>query len=188
MSNAVSALQGASYPGFAQIEEQGLRGMITLRGDFADAKFKKAVKALAGVDVPAQTSCTVGKTHVVAWMSPDELLILCPYTEVEAGVAMLTKALSGTHFLAANVSDARAVFRVVGDKAREVMAKLAPVDMSSAAFPEGHFRRTRLAQAPAAFWMPDAQTVELICFRSQADYVFELLKRAAMPGAEVGLF
>jgi len=145
MSNAVSALQGAAYEGYARIEERGLRGMITLRGNFADAKFKKAIKALAGVDVPAQTSCTAGKTHVVAWM-------------------------------------ARAVFRISGDKAREVICKLAPVDMSPKAFPAGHFRRTRLAQTPAAFWMPDAQTVELICFRSVADYVFGLLSRAAMPG------
>jgi len=185
MSNAVSALQGAAYEGYARIEERGLRGMITLRGNFADAKFKKAIKALAGVDVPAQTSCTAGKTHVVAWMSPDELLILCPHAEAEAGVATLTKALSGTHFLAANVSDARAVFRISGDKAREVICKLAPVDMSPKAFPAGHFRRTWLAQTPAAFWMPDAQTVELICFRSVADYVFGLLSRAAMPGSEV---
>ncbi|MEM9584890.1 MAG: sarcosine oxidase subunit gamma family protein [Pseudomonadota bacterium] len=185
MSNSVSALQGAAYTGFASIEEQGLRGMITLRGDFKDATFKSAVKALAGVDVPLQTRCNAGAHHTVAWMSPDELLFLCPYEEAAAGVAALTEALRGTHFLAANVSDARAVFRVTGEKARDVIAKLAPVDMTASAFAEGHFRRTRLAQTPAAFWMPDAQTVELICFRSVADYVFALLSRAAVPGSEV---
>ena len=32
MSNAVSALNGASFTGIAKIEEAGLQGMITVRG------------------------------------------------------------------------------------------------------------------------------------------------------------
>ncbi|MCY4179133.1 MAG: sarcosine oxidase subunit gamma, partial [Litoreibacter sp.] len=79
MSNAVSPLQGASFDGFARIEEQGLRGMITLRGDLADGGFGKAVAALTGCDVPDTRRCEVKGDYAVAWMSPDELLILCPH-------------------------------------------------------------------------------------------------------------
>ncbi|MGC1503573.1 MAG: sarcosine oxidase subunit gamma, partial [Sulfitobacter sp.] len=50
------------------------------------------------------------------------------------------------------------------------------------------FRRTRLAQVPAAFWMPDAETVQIICFRSVAQYVFDVLNVAAQCGSEVGAF
>ncbi len=185
MSNAVSALQGATYEGYVTVTEMGLRGMITLRGDLSSAKLKKAVKSVTGVDVPSVNSVAVQADNAVAWMSPDELLILCPHEDAEQTVEKLSNALKGQHFLAANVSDARAVFQLQGKACREVIAKLAPVDMSPNAFPAGHFRRTRLAQTPAAFWMPDTQTVELICFRSVAGYVFDLLSRAAMPGAEV---
>ncbi|MEM7469798.1 MAG: sarcosine oxidase subunit gamma family protein [Pseudomonadota bacterium] len=185
MSNAVSALQDASFDGFARVAEQGLRGMITLRGDLADAGFKKAVKSLTGCTVPDVRHCEAKGDYAVAWMSPDELLILCDHSVAEAGVTQLNEALAGTHFLVANVSDARAVFRVTGANARQVISKLAPVDMSPEAFSTGDFRRTRLAQTPAAFWMPDAQTVELICFRSAAEYVFGILGRAAMPGTEI---
>jgi sarcosine oxidase subunit gamma len=188
MSNAVSALQGEAYAGFATITEQGLRGMITLRGDLASAPLKKAVKALTGLGVPSTRGCVLSDSHGVAWMSPDELLILCPYAKAEAGVAELSKALAGQHFLAANMSDARAVFAISGEGARDVIAKLAPVDMALDAFTAGEIRRTRLAQAPAAFWLRDAETIEVMCFRSQAEYVFELLKRAAQPGTETGLF
>ncbi len=188
MSNAVSALQGVSYDGYVKVTEQGLRGMITLRGDLASAKLKTAVSKLSGVKVPAVNACAFKGAYGVAWMSPDELLILCPYDAAEAGVAQLSKALKGQHFLAANVSDARAVFQIEGAQVREVLAKLAPVDLSEGAFQLGQLRRTRIAQAPAAFWLKDAGTAEVICFRSQADYVFELFKRAAMPGAEVGVF
>lgn len=185
MSNAVSALQGASYSGYVEVAEQGLQGMITLRGSLEDKALRAAVKKLTGLDVPGVTSCAFEERNGVAWISPDELLILCPYAEAAAATETLSEALTGTHHLAANMSDARAVFRVTGAKAREVIAKLAPVDMSPAAFPEGHARRTRLAQAPAAFWMRGEDTVELICFRSQASYVFELLSRAAMVGSEL---
>ncbi len=188
MSNAVSALQGEAHTGFATITEQGLRGMITLRGDLSAAPMKKAVKALTGSGVPQMRGCVLSDSHGVAWMSPDELLILCPYTHAEAAVAELSKALAGQHFLAANMSDARAVFAITGSAARQVVAKLAPVDMAQSAFSEGEIRRTRLAQAPAAFWLRDAEMIEVMCFRSQAEYVFELLKRAAQPGSETGLF
>lgn len=188
MSNRISALQGDSYDGYVTIAEQGLCGMITLRGDLASAKLKTAVTKLTGTKVPDMNACSFKGAFGVAWMSPDELLILCPYEAAEAGVAQLSKALQGQHFLAANMSDARAVFQLDGTAIREVLAKLAPVDMSEQGFQQGMVRRTRLAQVPAAFWLQDTDSARVICFRSQADYVFELLKRAAMPGAEIGLF
>ena len=188
MSNAVSALQGKSYQGYVTVTEMGLRGMITVRGDLSSTKMRNAVTAIARVDYPGQNECNCVAERGIAWMSPDELLVMCPHAEAEADVAKITNTLKGQHFLAANVSDARAVFYIKGRQAREVIAKLAPIDMSPEAFPAGHFRRTRLAQTPAAFWLRDAETIELICFRSVADYVFDLLKRAATPGAEVNAY
>ena len=47
MSKAVSALAGVRAGGLVEIEETGLRGMITLRGDLSSGPLKKAVKFLA---------------------------------------------------------------------------------------------------------------------------------------------
>jgi sarcosine oxidase subunit gamma len=121
-------------------------------------------------------------------MSPDELLVRVPYAAVEDKLAAMTKTLGTSHALAVNVSDARAVFRVSGAHAREVLAKLAPVDLSEEAFKAGDFRRTRLAQVAAAFWMEEGGSFRVVCFRSVADYVFKLLKVAAQRGSEVGVF
>jgi sarcosine oxidase subunit gamma len=77
---------------------------------------------------------------------------------------------------------------VSGAGAREVLAKLCPVDLSPDAFTPGMFRRTRMAQVPAAFWLDAEDTFHLICFRSVADYAFNLLKTAALPGGEVGVY
>ena len=121
-------------------------------------------------------------------MSPDELLIMCGYSEVSAALGKITKALGKSHALAANVSDARAVFEVSGPHARDVLAKLAPVDLAPDVFTHGMFRRTRMAQVPAAFWLREADTFQIICFRSVGQYMFDLLKVAAQPGSEVGYF
>ncbi len=188
MSKAVSALQGASYQGYVTVEELGLRGMITLRGDLASAKLKSAVKVAAGVAVPKQRKVSLDGDVGVAWMSPDELLVMVPYEGVEGAIASIDKTLKGQHYLAVNVSDARAVFELRGDAAAEVIAKLCPVDMAPGQFGPGDFRRSRMAQVPAAFWMVDETTIRIVCFRSVADYVFKLLKDAAEPGGEVGHF
>ncbi len=188
MSDAVSPLNGAKYEGFVTVKAMGLQGMITFRGDLSAAKVKKAVKTVAGTDMPGQRECHMSGDTGVAWMSPDELLIFVPYADVDAKLDELHKALEGQHFLAVNVSDARAMFHLEGNGAREVIAKLSPVDMSPNAFGPGEIRRTRLAQIPAAFWMPDTTSVQIVCFRSVAEYGFNLLKTAAEPGSEVGMF
>jgi sarcosine oxidase subunit gamma len=189
MSEAVSALNGATIEGFVKVAECGLSGMITLRGDLGSARLKKAVKTLCGVEPPARGHIAMVGEMAVAWMSPDELLLMVPHAQADALCARLDEALSGDHALAVNVSDARAVFRVSGGAGvREVIAKLCPVDMSASAFGPGQFRRTRLAQIPAAIWMPEEGVMQIVCFRSVAQYAFDLLKNAAMPGSEVGLF
>lgn len=45
-----------------------------------------------------------------------------------------------------------------------------------------------MAQIPAAIWMEPDGTFGVICFRSVAEYAFDLLKTAAMPGSAVKCF
>ncbi|KJZ20383.1 sarcosine oxidase subunit gamma [Loktanella sp. S4079] len=182
MSNAVSALNGKVAPGEVTIREDGLRGMITLRADLADSKVKSVCTGLSGVDfpMPGHANCVGDKG--LCWMSPDEMLILVPYAEVEAALELINKNLKKKHFLAENVSDARALILVEGSYARDVIAKLAPVDLHPDVFGPGDFRRSHLGQVAAAFWMRDADTFEVICFRSVAEYTFGLLEASAQAG------
>ena len=189
MSEAQSALMGASFDGIAKVEECGLQGMITLRGDLSAAALKKAAAAASGGSaIPASLKVNGGLGGGVAWMSPDEALILCSHEEAQSRTEALAKALAKTHALAVNVSDARAVFRVSGGSAREVLAKLCPLDLSPDSFGPGDFRRTRMAQNAAALWMEEDGSIGIICFRSTAQYVFDLLSVAAQEGSEVGIF
>lgn len=160
------------------------RGMITLRGDLKAAKLGKAVKAVTGQGVP-QAGCYLGdQASGVAWMSPDELLLMVPYAQVADALKALDAALAGSHYLAADVSDARAVFTVEGPHAREALARLCPVDFHAETFKAGDFRRTRMAQIAAAVWMHE-DGFGVVCFRSVADYAEAILRNAAK-GAPVG--
>lgn len=186
MFDAVTALGGETYrAGIATIREADLQGMITLRGDLSSDAIKKAVKAATGAGVPETRSCSVEGDTGVAWMSPDELLVLVPYDAVDTVLAKMQKALGQAHALVVNVSDARAMFHVEGTLSQDVLGKLCPVDTTGEAFPEGVIRRTRMAQVPAALWRTGEESFGVICFRSQARYVFDLLKVAAQPGSEV---
>jgi sarcosine oxidase, subunit gamma len=181
MSNPVSALNGQSYDGFAQITEIGPMGMITLRCDLAEKPVAAALKKL-GLSVPAPRRIAKAGARSVGWMSPDELLLILPYTEVAATLETLNKALAKIHFLAVDVSDARAVFRIEGDKANQVLAKLCPVDLAK--LEPNELRRTRAAQVAAAFWAEDGGYT-LVSFRSVAGYVMGLLTVSSTKGAEI---
>ena len=190
MSEALSAMAGAAAHGFVDVAEAGLIGMVTIRGDLSDTDFAHAVGSVTHCGLPDVRGAVSAETDQLLWMSPDELLLVCPHSEAEAWVQALTAALAGQHHLAVNVSDARAVFRVTGTDAaiREALAKLTPADMRATSLPVGEVRRTRMAQVPAAIWFDSTEQATVVCFRSVGAYVFGLLSGAAKNGSEVGHF
>jgi sarcosine oxidase, subunit gamma len=158
------------------------RGMITLRGDLA-----AVAGALGGLPLPGIGQITTMGDRALAWMSPDELLLMLPPADVTATLGQMSQSLQGVHHLAADVTDARALFALTGPDAREVIAKLSPADLHPSQFGPGQMRRTRLGQVAAAFWMQEDRTIMVICFRSVADYVAALLAQSAKDGP-VGYF
>lgn len=162
----------------ATVTRAAPRGMITLRGDLSDAKLIAVVKTLTGQGVPKAGRIAGDGQSGVAWMSPDELLIMVPYERVAEAVAQVSEALAGSHHLAVDVSDARAVFTLVGENAHEVLARLSPVDLHVDRFAIGDFRRTRIAQIAAAFWRHESG-FDVVCFRSVGDYAEQLMCNAA---------
>lgn len=178
----ISALGNARYDGFAAIREIGPTGMITLRCKQDVAALPGALRACMGLGLPEKRRILTEGQRSIGWMGPDELLLILPYAEVAAMIAALTEALKGEHVLVVDVSDARAMFRIEGPRATEVLAKLCPVDLPNLA--PGELRRTRAAQVPAALWQDEAGFT-LVGFRSVAGYLMGLLTHSAMPGSEL---
>jgi len=186
MSDAISALPGMRYRGMVDLAEGGLRGMITLRGDLASTHMAKALHDATGAAMPAQRRVTTGARGAIAWMSPDELLVMVEHAQVAEIIAALETALEGEFASVADVSDARAVFTLSGAQSCDVLAKICPVDFTS--FEIGEIRRTRAAQVAAAVWREGESAFTLVCFRSVARYMADLLCAVSAPGGEVGLY
>lgn len=186
MSDAM-VLDGARAEGLATVREVPAPGLIALKGDLGAPALADAVRAVTGCAVPGLRRIEAAGAARAGWMAPDELLLVAPREAVPGALSTLEARLAAAHHLAADVSDMRAVFRLEGQGAREVLAKLAPVALAPGAFEPGELRRTRLAQVPAAFWMEQGGFT-LVCFRSVARYAFDLLAGAAAPGGEVGHF
>ena len=184
MSDPVSALGGKTCDGFAQIREIGPFGMISLRCDLAEKALPALIKSITGTKMPAPRRIETKDDKSAAWMSPDELLLILRYQDVTKALDTIGKKLNTIHHLVIDVSDARAVFRIEGPQAAEVLMKLAPVDLASLA--PGELRRTRVAQVAAAFWK-DADGFTLVSFRSVAGYVMGLLEHSAQPGSGLDL-
>lgn len=175
MSDPVSALGGARFNGTATIREIGPLGMISLRAKGVKG-LARAVKAATGTKVPAQRRIEAAGDRACGWMSPDEYLLVLPYDEVTKALAAIAAAMGADHHLAADVSDARAVFRIEGAGADDVLRKLAPVDIDR--LEPGELRRSRTAQVAAAFWR-QGDGLTLVCFRSVGRYVFDIISNSA---------
>jgi len=184
----VTAIKGAKSSGVIKVSDAGLTGMITLRGDLKSAKLAAAVKSVTGTKMPAERGVVMGAKGACAWMSPDELFLLCDYADVDKMVAKIDKTLKGTHFMAANVSDARQIFKLEGKAIRDVLAKGSPADLRPIALPMGEIRRSRLGQLPVAFWFASEEEAYLICFRSVANYFADWFEMAVKKDAEIGYF
>ncbi len=167
-------------------------GMVTLRADLADPATEAALKAAMGTVVPARRRILRSrrKGHLTAWMSPDELMLFMPRERLDRVTRSLEKALAEHHHLVADMSAARAIFRLEGADGhlREILAKGVPADLSPEGLPRGEMRRTRLGAVAAGIWSLEEGVFHLMCFRSVAEHVDLWLRTAAHEGTEADLW
>jgi sarcosine oxidase, subunit gamma len=188
-----SALQHRDEPEGLSIDLREIegRGMIDLRGLASDDKFLAAVKDVTGFDLPTvpRTSAAWGEFQAL-WLAPDQWLILCTGARRIELRSNLCAALEGIHSLAVDVSDMRAVLRVEGAAARNVLLKGCSLDLLGAGYGVGTARRVRFAEIAALLHVvsekPDA--IDLYVFRSYADYAWDWFLANARAEASVALF
>ena len=89
-----------------------------------------------------------------------------------------------------DVSDARAIIRLQGDNAREVMMKGSSIDFTLPDYTAGLVRRLIFAEIAAlAHIVTDTPcTIDIYVFRSYADYTWKWIEATAKPAATIGLF
>jgi len=165
------------------------RGMIDLRGLGSDRKFMAAAKQALGIELPRspRTSVSWGEIKVL-WLSIDQWLILAPRARAAELLSALNKSLAGIHALAVDVSDMRAVIRLEGEGAREVLMKGCSLDLLSGEYAPGTVRRMRFAEIAALLHAIEDDVFDVYVFRSYADYAWDYLLATAREPAKIRLF
>gem|GEM_PF-816915 len=178
--NALDGYSKSSAGCAIGIEEKPLTGMVTLRAADLSLIPSDSFHEITGCDIPAPLKFTSSPTHMVLWMSTDELMILSDYDSANKLVCSLNNIVdknSKRLCYCVNVSDARSIFSLTGNLCREVFAKGSPLDYNREKFSVGCMRRTRIAAVSVAIYQieENPDMFEVFCYRSYARYLFDWL-------------
>ncbi len=176
------AAKAASEEAGVALGECAHRDLIALRGDPDRKAFRDAAAGVLGLELPLEANTTASRRGItVLWLGPDEWLVAAPDGRAPRLVAGLEEALAGEWFLASDVSHARAVIRLEGERAREVLMKGCSLDLHPRAFAPGRCAQTRLARCPMLLHQlaEEPPAYEVYVPRSFADYAWRWLEDAA---------
>lgn len=163
-------------PGSVRMAEIRLATLSILRGQ-GDALAGPIGDAL-GLDLPRKAcTATSGDAHAALWLGPDEWMLVSPHGE-EAAHAALDDALAGTHHQRVTVSDHYTLVALEGPCARDLLAKLVPIDTHRRALAPGQVLGTVLGAANTHVWCVGDDRFRLLLRRSYADYAWCLMARA----------
>lgn len=150
------------------------RGMVMIRAPINKKAVAEAISRSFKVKFPSRGQIAGHANRELAWMSIDECLGLLPIDAVSDCVAELRGALVDHHHWVADVSALRAEFEISG-QVRDILAKGTPTDVSPKNFTIGDFRRSRIGQLAAAFWMTAETSARILCRRSESTFLQDWL-------------
>ena len=155
-------------------------GMMSIRTELTNKKLQNVIKDVFKLNVPKKLEVTSNKSLFLAWMSPNELLLISKNkNEVVKLKSNIENSLKGMESLVLEVSSSRTIFSIKGSLWRELLAKGTPINLCPSRFSSNSFRRTRLGQISAAFWMVKTDHIYVACGRSFTDFFFKWLCNAA---------
>ncbi len=158
------------------VAEEMVPGAITSVSPFAgkDAAVSKALKAQIGAALP-EVGQTTGDAHKrVVWAGRHQFMVLGAAVEPIKGAAMTDQ------------TGAWACAALEGETARDVLARLVPIDLREGAFPEGAAARTLVGHMPAVLMRTGPEGYGIMVFRSMARTLAHDLKEAMESVAALG--
>ena len=174
-----------------RMREVGDRAMIDMRGLTSERKFMAGAQDVLGFALPKSPRTSASADDVTAlWLSVDQWLITAERSRGRTLADALQEKLRGSHCLIADMSDARAIFRLEGDNVREVLNKGSSVDFTSGRHGAGSVRRILFGQCAAMVHVVSEQpdVVDFYVFRSYADHAWRYLLATAREAAHIRLF
>lgn len=159
--------------------EAPLSGYVQLRGDATSPAFVDAASKALGLTLPVQPCTLVRSADIkVAWLSPDEWLVVCQRNKVPATIESLERALTGQRSQIVDTSGGYTQVLLAGANARDALTHCTVYDISHLA--TGRVVGTTFGRSTIILHKENAGFC-LIFRRSFADYIWRFLVRAATP-------
>ncbi|MDF1607862.1 sarcosine oxidase subunit gamma [Hoeflea sp. YIM 152468] len=142
----------------------------------ADPREAEALSKALGLELPAapKTSARTDTGRLIAWLGPDEWLIIDENGDPAADLAKAAALHS-----AVDISHRNTAILVTGKGARATVQGGCPQNLSERAFPVGSASRTVLGKIEVVILRTGAEEFRVECWRSFADYAFGVLSEAA---------
>ena len=163
------------------MSEVAHRTIVNIRGTASDPAFSSAVQNATGVVLPrAANTVSTGGARQILWLGPNEWWVTGSDGEAEALLEALRASFAGQHATACDVSESRAIIRLKGPKARDVLMRGVSLDLHPRAFHVGECVQTGLSRANALLHLiDDAPTFEIYVLKSFSDYLWRWLEIVA---------
>lgn len=154
--------------------------MLNVRGDAADTRFRQAVLAASGLDLPVQTNtASLGVGRQLLWLGPDEWLLKLHRTESAGVESALSTGLAGLHSSLVQVGNGSTTLTIQGPASADLLSCGCPLDLHPRVFGTGALAQTHVAKAGAiVLCLQAGSRFELTVRRSFADYLFRWLCEA----------
>jgi sarcosine oxidase subunit gamma len=161
------------------LTERPFRALLNLRGDPGDVAFAPAVAAATGLALPGPNAFTAGGDLALAWLGPDEFLLIGAPGEERALADRLRARLSGVVSAVTDVTCGHTTLAIEGEGAREFLARGCPLDLHPREFRPGQCAQSHIAKTNVLLLQRDAKpTFEIVVKRSFADYLLHRLTQS----------
>lgn len=146
---------------------------VSLRADPVDAK---ALSKALGIKLPVAPKTSARNDHgrLIAWLGPDEWLIIDEKGDPLADLAKVAVLHS-----AVDVSHRNTAILVTGKGARATVQGGCPQDLGDKVFPVGSVTRTVMGKIEVVILRTGESEFRVECWRSFSDYAFGMLSEAA---------
>jgi sarcosine oxidase subunit gamma len=171
------ANQDGGKPGLV-IEELVHLGKLNIRGT---ADILPGITAQTGCQSLPETNqfVTIGERHL-AWLGPDEYLLLCDAGREDEIQTRLRLDFEGIHTAVTNVTDSLCALNIRGNAVRKVLAKGCALDLHEDVFVAGQCAQSLLSLAGVTLLATGDTRFTLVCRTSFAPYVVDWLVDAAL--------
>ena len=175
----LAPLASQASKGGLQVAELPGRTHINIRLPADNRGAANALKRATGMSMPKAGTYSELEEAYIAWLSPDELLLVSEETDSVGVMTELGKKFAKIHHALNDMSSGQTIVRLTGDNAAHVLAKGCTLDLHASVFAAPMCAQTRIAKTQIFLRSIEGRAFDVIVRRSFADYFWTWLTNAA---------